>query len=89
MVESHGDEAANEPEIVQMIGVDVRGRIDLQTVVILGRVLKQTVHGIEDLVREQEEPLACHATVVKALFALERQEELSSQIVRVQFCNLQ
>lgn len=52
----HGDEASDELEVLEMIGVDVGGRIDLQTVVVLASILKQTVHGVQNLVREQEEP---------------------------------
>lgn len=29
MIESHGDESADELEVVQMVGIDVRCRIDL------------------------------------------------------------
>lgn len=67
-----------------MIGIDRRGRIDLQAVVVLGRVLEQAIHGIEHFVRDQEEPFARHATVVETLFAFERQEQLPSQVVGVQ-----
>ena len=42
---------------MQMVRVDVGGRIDLQAVVVLVGVLKQTVHWIEDFMREQEKPL--------------------------------
>lgn len=41
-----------------MIGVDVGGGIYLQAVVVLVGVLEQTVHRIEDFVRQQEEPLS-------------------------------
>lgn len=54
----HGDEAADEAEVGQVVGVDGRGRVDLQTVVALAGVLEQAVHGVEDLVGQQEEPFA-------------------------------
>jgi len=53
----HGDEASDELEVLEVIGVDVGRRVDLQTVVVLASILKQTVHGVQDLMREQEEPL--------------------------------
>ena len=40
-----------------MVRVDGGGGVDLQTVVALAGVLKQTVHGVEHLVGQQEEPL--------------------------------
>ena len=56
MVQSHGDEAPDELEIMQVVGVDVGGGVDLKTVVVLVGVLEEAVHGVEDLVGEQEEP---------------------------------
>lgn len=53
----HGDEAADKAEVRQVIRVDGGSRIDLQTVVTLAGILKQTVHGVQDLVREKEKPL--------------------------------
>ena len=52
----HGDEAPDELEVLEVVGVDVGGRVDLQTVVVLAGVLKQTVHGIQHFMGEQEEP---------------------------------
>ena len=37
----------DELEVMKMIGVDIGGGVDLQRVVVLVRVLKQTVHGVE------------------------------------------
>ena len=50
MVEGHGDEATDELEVVQVVGVDVRGGVDLKTVVAVAGILKQAVHGVEDVV---------------------------------------
>lgn len=57
----HGDEASDKLEVVQVVGVDVRRRIDLQTVVVLVGVLEQAVHGVEHFVRQQQEPLPASA----------------------------
>lgn len=53
----HGDEASDEAEVCEVVGIDGRGRVDLQTVVVLAGVFKQTVHGVQHLVGQQEEPL--------------------------------
>jgi len=42
----HGDESTDKLEIVQVIGIDVGGRIDLKAVVILIGVFKEAVHGV-------------------------------------------
>lgn len=52
----HGDEASDEAEVREVVGVDGGGRIDLQTVVVLASVLKEAIHGVEDFVGQQEEP---------------------------------
>ena len=39
----------DELEVMKMIGVDIGGGVDLQRVVVLVRVLKQTVHGVQHL----------------------------------------
>ena len=39
----------DELEVMKMIGVDIGGGVDLQRVVVLVRVLKQTVHRVQDL----------------------------------------
>lgn len=41
-----------------MVGVDGGGRVDLQAVVVLPSVFKQTVHGVEHLVGQEEKPLS-------------------------------
>ena len=39
----------DELEVMKMIGVDIGGGVDLQRVVVLVRVLKQTVHRVQHL----------------------------------------
>ena len=43
---------------VEMLRVDVRVGVDLKSVVVDGRVFKETVERIEHLVREEEEELS-------------------------------
>lgn len=47
--------STNELEVVQMFRVDTWRRVDLKRVVIMRRVLEQTIEGVEHLVWEQEE----------------------------------
>lgn len=41
---------ANELEVIQVLGINARGRVDLEGVVIVRRILKETIEGIEHLV---------------------------------------
>lgn len=52
----HGNEAADEAEIGEVVGVDGGGRVDLQAVVVFASVLEEAVHGVEHLVGQEEEP---------------------------------
>lgn len=54
----HCDESANEPEVHKVVGVDAGGCIDLQTVVTGAGILKQAIHGIEDIMGQVEKPLS-------------------------------
>lgn len=53
----------NELEVVKMFGVDTGVRVDLQSVVIVRGVFKQTVEGVEHLVRQQVEELSVERLV--------------------------
>lgn len=55
MENGKADNAANELEVVEMFGVDTRMRVDLESVIVVGRIFKQTVKRVKHLVREQEE----------------------------------
>lgn len=52
------NDPTNEFEVVQMLRVDTRVRVDLEGIVIVGRVFKQAVEGIEHFVRKEEKELA-------------------------------
>lgn len=56
----HGNEASDEAEVGQVVGIDGGCWVDLQTVVALAGVFKQTVHGVQHLVRQEEEPFPAH-----------------------------
>lgn len=44
------DDTSNELEVVQVLRVDVGVRVDLKGIVVVGRVLKETIEGVEHLV---------------------------------------
>jgi hypothetical protein len=43
---------SDELEVVEMLWVHTRRRVDLQSIVVVGRVFEQAVERIEHLVRE-------------------------------------
>lgn len=54
----HGDESADKAEVGEVVRVDGRGRVDLQAVIVLPSILKQTVHRVEHLMGQEEKPLS-------------------------------
>lgn len=54
---NHGDKAPYELKVLEVVRVDVGCRVDLQTVVIFAGIFEEAIHGVQNLVREQEEPL--------------------------------
>lgn len=64
-----------------MVGVDVGGGVNLEAVVVLVCVLEETVHGVEHLVRQQEEPLAGNTAVVETLLATEDYVQPAAQLI--------
>ena len=62
---------ADELEVVEMLWVDARVRVDLEGVVVMGGVLEQAVEWVEHLVREEEEKLSGQSTIIESVFAIE------------------
>jgi hypothetical protein len=56
--------STNELEVVQMFRVDTRCRVDLERIVVVGRVLEQTVEWVEHLMRQQEEEFSVSMLVI-------------------------
>lgn len=81
MIQRHCNKSSNELEVQEMIRIYVRSRINLQTVIVLVRILEETVHGVQDFVRQQEEPFAGNTAVIKALLTLEDDVEATAQLV--------
>ena len=48
----HSDDATNKLEVREVLGIDVRRRVDLEGVAVHGRIGEQTVRRIEHIVRK-------------------------------------
>lgn len=81
MVQCHRDESSNKLKILQMVWIHVARRIDLETVIVLVGILKETIHRIQNFMGQQEKPLSRHATIVQALLAPENNVQTPSQLV--------
>lgn len=64
MEQSDGNEATNEFEILQMVGIHVAGWVDLKAIVIFIGIFEETVHWIEHFMRQQKEPFTGNATII-------------------------
>ncbi|MCP6199221.1 hypothetical protein NL445_29735, partial [Klebsiella pneumoniae] len=73
--------ASDKFKIQQMVGVHVASGIDLEAVVVLVRVLEQTVHGIQNFVRQKEKPLSTDSTVVQPFLSTEYYVKPSAEFV--------
>ena len=58
MEDGQADYSSDEFEVVQMLRVDARVRIDLQGIVVVSRVLKKAVERIKHFMRQQEKKLS-------------------------------
>ena len=56
--DSQTDNTTNELEVSKMLRVDAGVWVNLEGVVVVGRVFEQTVEGVEHFVRKQEEELS-------------------------------
>lgn len=58
----HGDKSSNKLEIFEVVWVDGRGGVDLQTVVVFTGIFKKTIHGVQNFMRQQEKPFPVRDT---------------------------
>lgn len=65
--DSKTENPSNEFEVTQVIRVDSRARIYLQSIVVVRRILKQTITWIENFMREKEEPFPRFSALVNNL----------------------
>ena len=80
----HGNHSTHKSEVCQVLWVNGGGRVYLQHVIVLSRILKQAVHGVEHLVGELEEPLPGGAAVVQALLPAEHDVQPPAQVLRLE-----
>jgi len=78
--DGQANDTSNELEVVEMFGIDPRVRVDLKGVVVVSRILEQTVEGIEHLMGKQEEELAGETSVVQTVFTVKFDHEPLLQI---------
>lgn len=65
---------SNEFKVIQMLWINVWIRVDLQSVIVVGRVLKQTVEWIKHFMWKQIEKFPINVTLtdnLKQIFYLE------------------
>jgi len=55
MKNGKADHASNELEVIEMLRIDTRVRVDLKGVVVVGGVFKETVEGVKHFMGEEEE----------------------------------
>lgn len=55
MEDGQADHTTNKLEVVQVLRVHARVRINLQGIIIVGGVFEETVEGVEHFMREEEE----------------------------------
>ena len=84
----HGNDSTHKLEEGEMLRVDSRRRIDLQSVAVLASILEQTVHRVQHLVREVEEPFPRRATIVETFLPSKHDVEASTKILRLEAHNL-
>lgn len=52
------NDSADELEVVEMLRINPRMRVDLKRVVIVSGIFKQAIEGVEHFVRKEEEELS-------------------------------
>ena len=82
IVDGLGDESPHEFEVTQVVGVDVRVRIDHVSDSISGGRPEQRVVGVENVARYDAVPLAEQASRVLALLPLEHDVETRLPVLR-------
>ena len=48
MEDSQTKDSANKLEVSQMLGIDFRCRVDLEVIVVMGRVFKKTIERVTE-----------------------------------------
>lgn len=82
--DSQTDNTTNELEVSKMLRVDAGVWVNLEGVVVVGRVFEQTVEGVEHFVRKQEEELSVMLLVMRFLFRTCAEEVLPRETSIIQ-----
>lgn len=64
------NDTSNKLKVVEMLRVDARVRVDLKSIVVVRRVLKQAVERIEHLVRKQEKEFSRQSSIVQTILSV-------------------
>ena len=70
MEDTQAQATTDEFEVIEMLRVDTRRRIDLKCVVIVCRIFKKTVEGVKHLVRQEEEEFST-VDASRSIFSME------------------
>ena len=84
----HSNDSPHKLEVGEMLRVDPRGGVDLEGVAVLTGILKQTVHGVQHLVGQVEEPLPRRTSIIQTLLPTEHNVETSAEVLRLKPHNL-
>ena len=88
MEQGDSHDPPHEVEVGEMVRVDPRVGVDLESVDVLPAVLEQTVVWVQHLMREEVEPLSRHSAVVQTLLALELHHQPLPHVLRPHLDNL-
>lgn len=72
--DSQTNHSADELEVIEMLGVHARVGINLQGIIIVGRVFEETVERVEHFVREEEEEFTERVSKLSLLPAKKKKE---------------
>ncbi len=84
MIHGHAGDASDELEVREVVLVaQARVGVDLERVVVRGRVLEEAIIGIEHLLAQEVEPFSRHTPIVEADLAVKLDPELRLQNVHL------
>ena len=78
MKNTETEASSDKFEIIQMLGIDTRSRVDLEGIVVVGRIFEQTIEWIEHLMRKQEEEFS--AAILNELLRFSNEEHTSTNL---------
>ena len=64
MKDSKANDTTNEFEVIEVLGVNARMRVNLQSIIVVRRILEETVERIKHLMGEKEEKFSDSLSVL-------------------------